>query len=302
MNSLSILIPTYNTVCTNLVKKLQSQCEEEARHGLVYEIIVADDGSTDISTVNANKYIDDIPNCLYITRCENTGRAAIRNYLARQARHEWLLFIDSHMTVHNREYIARYVNMNTRGVIYGGYDVVGDEHSLRSNLRYIYEKNYKNNRNAQMREKDPYKDFHTSNFSVERRIMLAHPFDELFRLYGYEDVLWGKVLMQENIKITHTDNTLTFDKFETNSAFISKTEEAMHTLAMFTDRLRGYSRLISMADILEKYRMIDFMALSYHTLGRIIKHNLTGNKPRLFWFNIYRLTLYCYIRTRKEQV
>ena len=44
-NDLSILIPTYNDACTQLVSDLQRQAE---RLGMErYEIVVADDGSTD---------------------------------------------------------------------------------------------------------------------------------------------------------------------------------------------------------------------------------------------------------------
>lgn len=41
---LSILIPTFNDICVDLVQALARQCESIQR--LKYEIIVADDGST----------------------------------------------------------------------------------------------------------------------------------------------------------------------------------------------------------------------------------------------------------------
>ena len=42
--SLSILLPTYNCICTALVGELQRQCVAE---GADFEIIVADDASPD---------------------------------------------------------------------------------------------------------------------------------------------------------------------------------------------------------------------------------------------------------------
>ena len=59
-----------------------------------YEILVADDGR-DLSTITANRKINEIENCRYIEREKNVGRSAIRNFLAKEAKYEWLLFIDS---------------------------------------------------------------------------------------------------------------------------------------------------------------------------------------------------------------
>lgn len=53
INSLSILIPTYNNVCFELVKTLQAQAA--LLSDFEYEILVADDGSTDLSTITGNR-------------------------------------------------------------------------------------------------------------------------------------------------------------------------------------------------------------------------------------------------------
>lgn len=66
INSLSILIPTYNNVCFELVKTLQAQTA--LLSDFEYEILVADDGSTDLSTITANRKINEIENCRYIER------------------------------------------------------------------------------------------------------------------------------------------------------------------------------------------------------------------------------------------
>ena len=89
---LSILIPTYNDVCTDSVNTLMQQAESIG--DLRFEIIVADDASTDENVGEANRAIDRMTNCRYIRRENNVGRAAIRNFLAQEARYEWLLFVD----------------------------------------------------------------------------------------------------------------------------------------------------------------------------------------------------------------
>ena len=48
MKDISVLIPTYNDVCITLVKALQQQAEALDTN---YEIIVADDGSTNAEAI-----------------------------------------------------------------------------------------------------------------------------------------------------------------------------------------------------------------------------------------------------------
>lgn len=153
INTLSILIPTYNHICTELVESLQAQAS--SLPNLEYEILVADDGSTDEYTIEENRIINQLDNCRYIERETNVGRAAIRNFLAQQAKHPWLLFIDSNMDVILSEYLSNYLNQIKEnnadfedsihikyGVIYGGYQIKRDDETkerLKNNLRYIFE-------------------------------------------------------------------------------------------------------------------------------------------------------------------
>ncbi len=299
IGSISILIPCYNGTCVDLVRSLQAQAERlSGSVGLSYEIIVADDGSTDRETVRANMEIGSIGNCRYITRLRNCGRAAIRNFLAGQAAKEWLLFLDCDMVVRNDGYLAGYVRGEHEPVTYGGYVVNGDAESLRGNLRYRYETRYGGNSSAKTRKRNPYRDFHTSNFLVRRDVMARYPLDERFRKYGYEDVLWGKTLLEGGITIGHVDNPVSFEKFEDNPSFLAKTEEGMETLRDFEEELRGYSTIIDLASRLERLHLLGIVA-ALHALARgAIKKNLEGNKPSVFLFNIYKMGTFCHLRKR----
>ena len=234
INTLSILIPTYNHVCTELVESLQAQAS--SLPNLEYEILVADDGSTDEYTIEENRIINQLDNCRYIERETNVGRAAIRNFLAQQAKHPWLLFIDSNMDVILSEYLSNYLNQIKEnnadfedsihikyGVIYGGYQIKRDDETkerLKNNLRYIFESRCTQNGDYRERQANPYRDFHTSNFIVQRSIILKYPLDERFYHYGYEDVLWGKTLKDNHILIKHIDNPLEYDHFIGNMSFV----------------------------------------------------------------------------------
>ena len=64
INSLSILIPTYNNVCLELVRDLQAQASIlSSTNDLEYEILVADDGSTDKNTIEKNREINELNHC-----------------------------------------------------------------------------------------------------------------------------------------------------------------------------------------------------------------------------------------------
>lgn len=318
---LSILIPTYNDDCRELVASLQQQADNIS--GLDYEILVADDGSTDMAIVNNNASIGQLEHCTYLRNEQNRGRSFIRNFLAQHARHGWLLFIDGDMTVNNPLFLLRYldnvkeeyqssknkvqcsmfnaqssmfkvlsskfkVQSSKSKVLYGGYTI--PETPQKGNLRYRYEKKCLPMHTAENRQHEPYKDFHTSNFMVPREVMLRHPLDERFRYYGYEDVLWGKTLRQNHISILHIDNPVVFADFEDNPSFVSKTEEGLRTLHLFNTELEDYSRLIPVARKLGLLRPV--VKLFYSLFRPALRHHLCGKHPSLTLFTFYRLGYY----------
>lgn len=308
INKLSILIPTYNNVCFELVKNLQAQVallsssteSLPSSFHFEYEILVADDGSTDQTTIEDNRIINKLPLCHYIERKKNVGRAAIRNFLAKEAQYPWLLFIDSNMNVISNEYLANYQKEEENDVIYGGYQIKKDAHTqkrLKYNLRYIFELASVQNGDYRMRQTNPYRDFHTSNFIVKRSIMLKYPFDERFFHYGYEDVLWGKTLKDNQISIHHVDNPLGYEHFIGNMSFINKTEESLHTLYQFRRELQDYSKIISYANKVKSWHLYAPCQRLFPLFSLPIKARLTGNKPSIFLFNIYKLLYYIHLDT-----
>ena len=284
-NGLSILIPTYNGDCRALAAELSSQAE--AIDGLDYEMIVADDGSSDTAKRDACSEVGRLPRCRFIARERNVGRAAIRNFLARQAAKPWLLFLDCDMLVVSSRYLISY--LETDGdVIYGGYRVRADSGN-RSCLRYIYEWSTQQEHTAEERRKRPYQHFHTCNFLVSREVMLAHPFDEQFRNYGYEDVLFGRRLREAGIAINHQDFFVAFLTFEDNASFVSKTEEGLRTLHQFRNDLRGYSRLLTFAEGIHVAAVRTAIRLWHRLLGPLERSNLCGRRPSLRLFKLYKI-------------
>lgn len=281
---LSILIPIYNCDCTKQVTALSFQAQ--AIEGLKYEIIVADDGSTETAVDDCLSVISQHPNVRVIRRKQNVGRAAIRNFLCNEAQYAWLLFMDGDMTIPTDDFVRRWLNADVEQVGYGGYIVGQGEEG---NLRYLYEKQCEAIHSAEERRKRPYMHFHTCNFLISKALMRQNPFDERFHHYGYEDVLFGKRLRQAGIQIVHPDNPTGFFDYEDNVHFVSKTEEGLRTLFEFRKDLRGYSQMLTFVDGIHIGAVKSVIRLWHLVFGKWERRNLCGRKPSLRLFRLYKL-------------
>lgn len=286
IQSLSILIPTFNDLCVTLVDALRLQSEAA---GICYEILVADDGSTDAEVIQVNSQINQWPHCRYIVRPQNSGRAAIRNFLAGQAQYPYLLFIDSDMSILSPDFITRYLSVADADVVIGGVSIDGDPEALKGNLRYLYEKAEEPSHTVEQRQQMPYQHLHTANLLIRRELMLAHPFDERFRHYGYEDVLLGKTLRQHHIPIINIHNPVSFSTFESNAQFVDKTEEGLRTLRQFQSDLRGYSRLLTLVSGIHIPLILSLIRLWHRLFQKAERRNLCSSRPSLLVFKLYRL-------------
>lgn len=291
INSLSILLPSYNNHCYTLVQELQRQAS--AINGLLFEVIVADDGSRDQVALLSNYLINELPNCRFIRRQQNVGRAAIRNFLAQEAQYEWLMFMDSDVSIRHDDFISRYVDNDT-DVVYGGVEV--DKTPIPGNLRHNYELQAEPLHTAQIRQKEPYKHFHTANFMIRKALFDSIKFDERIKQYGYEDVLFGKCLKHKKASIQHIDNPVCLDKFEANESFLRKIETSMMTLHSFQTDLKGYSTLLDGVERMKRWHIIWALRLWHRVFGNIERRNLAGAKPSLTVLKIYKLGFFTTIK------
>lgn len=309
---LSILLPSYNNVCVSLVQALQRQAD--ALRGKLdktfrYEIIVADDGSTDAACIDANRVIGDMLHCRYLRMEHNVGRAQIRNVLISESCGDYVLLIDSDLFLCDDNYLYKYAT-STADVVYGGTRIGGEglvmvdneantEH-LKGNLRYIYEKKAEPSHRAVFRQLRPNQEISVCNLYARRDIMEAHPFDSRFKAYGYEDVLFGKRLAESGIEVTHIDNPVLINEFEPNSVFVKKTEEAILTLCRFEQDLEGYSNLKTKVAALGRYIPLSLFRLWHRIMKNKEKRNLTGPKPSLMLFKLYKLGFFLENRKAKK--
>lgn len=309
---LSILLPSYNNVCVSLVQALQRQADAlwgKLDKPFRYEIIVADDGSTDAACIDANRVIGDMLHCRYLRMEQNVGRAQIRNVLISESRGDYVLLIDSDLFLCDDNYLYKYAT-STADVVYGGTRIGGEglamvdneanTENLKGNLRYIYEKKAEPSHRAVFRQLRPNQEISVCNLYARRDIMEAHPFDSRFKAYGYEDVLFGKRLAESGIEVTHIDNPVLINEFEPNSVFVKKTEEAILTLCRFEQDLEGYSNLKTKVTTLGRYIPLSLFRLWHRIMKNKEKRNLTGPKPSLLLFKLYKLGFFLENRKVKK--
>lgn len=295
METLSILIPVFNWDCSRLLADLHSQ---GAALGIPFEIIVADDCSTDKEAVGINRTATArLEFCRMIELKENIGRASIRNLLADESRHAKLLFMDCDAAVGSSSFLKDYLSVACRAaVVCGGVrhpDIIPEPGV---ELRWKYEKKADLMRSAEIRGRNPYSRFTPFSFLIDRELFMKIRFDESFREYGYEDVLFGRQLEHEGVKILHIDNPLIHLGLEQNEVFLAKTEQAVHNAFQHRDRIDDSSTLLKHYKRLSKWRMRWFFRLHFHIWGRLMKQNLTGRNPGLKVFSFYKL---CYICSLK---
>lgn len=299
---LSILIPAYNHDCTAMVKTLCLQVEEVMAEdsNVGFEIIVADDGSSDADAKRANREIAGLQHCTYTEQPHNVGRAVIRNKLAVMASYSHLLVLDCDVVISRHDFIKRYVcHMHDADVVIGNLHFNNPDGRFDNNLRYIYEKDFLKRNPTTVRMRNPYASFRTTNFMARKDVMLAHPFDETFTEYGYEDALFGKGLKEAGVTIIHIDNHVTIDDIESNDVFMEKTRQSLRTLSAHAKDMEGYSKILDLYTKVGRWHLLPLVKLLFSATENMLYRMCTGNHPSLLCYALYKFGFFTSVHTRQ---
>ena len=202
---LSVVIPTFERL-TALRACLGSLAEQEPR-GLIYEVVVADDGSDDQSfawlTASAQK---EWPFRLRVLRCPHRGPAAARNAGVREATGDLILFTGDDCVL-APGCIERHLRGHQRWTT--GTSVLGFTTWLPS-LDITPFMHFQENGGSQFaywRIPDPedasWLYYYTTNISTPRALLLENPFQERFPAARYEDLELGYRLEQRGHRIVY---------------------------------------------------------------------------------------------------
>ena len=294
---LSILIPIYNWDCIELVTELHQQALGAE---LDFEILCLDDASSDEYRIR-NMQLGSLANVVYEDLPKNIGRARIRNLLAEKAKYGTLLFVDCDMAVTSDSFVSKYVSaINGTGVVVGGiaYDV-GKPDNPDNILRWTYG-HERESLSSSARSKHPYASFMTGTFAIDSASFAAIKFDESIAHYGHEDTLFGSELRAKGIKVTHINNPLVHKGLESSVNFISKTEQAVRTLADLSKdgKLKDEVKLYKVYRQLKKVYLDELYGRRFHKRKAAWLKNLNSSKPDLKYFDMYRLGYLCTLKQK----
>lgn len=286
---LSILIPTHDYTCYQLVADLHEQAE---RLGIPYEILVAEDGSRSQVNIIANHKITELNHCQHLIRKENVGRAAIRNVLIDASQGKLLLFMDADGKVVRKDFLQRYWQAGKEhDVVCGGILTPNTCPDPTKTLRWKYEKTY------EAQHGNISEQFRSFCFLINKEVTNRVRFDERYRHYGFEDVQFGQDLKVAGYTITNIDNPLENRDFETNPVFLAKTEEAIQVAYRFRHDIGKY---ITLTRIYHKYKAWGWiLRWGFRMLRPFLRRNLLSTHPSLFFFSFYKLGYYATLKERE---
>lgn len=297
---LSILIPTYNYNVFELSRNLQMQCEQS---GILYEIIVIDDGSG--SLINEqNEKINLLPNSTFKALTKNIGRSAIRNLLADEARYKWLLFLDADTIPVDNNLIKQYLPFadNEVKLVYGGIRYQKEKPEQTHLLRWVYG-NSREVVEVAEREKDPYVKILTLNFLIHKDVFKTVAFNQSIPNLRHEDTLFSYNLSEHKIKVEHVANPVYHLGLEPSEVFIRKEEQSAEVLKYLIDNhliALNYVRVSYYHHFLNRVGLAGFTAYIFKLAKKSLLKNLTGRHPSLLVFDLYRLGYLCSLKQRSK--
>lgn len=283
---LSILIPTYNYDSVPLVKELHKQC---AACNIDFEILVFDDNSKH-SFINLNNTISTLENCVFKTLANNIGRSAIRNLLAKNAKFDFLLFIDAGTLPKSKSFIKTYID-NKTDAVNGGMTCTDVAPKKPFKLRWLFTKHREQNALC------------SSNFLIRKSVFETYTFDETIKTYGYEDVLFFDTLENNNIHIQKINNPVIHASDDDASTFINKTELAISNLIKLidTNKLNQENFKVSLLyNKLEKLKCTNLIIQLFKLFKPLLIKNFNSSYPSLFLFDFYRLGHFCTLKKNKN--
>ncbi len=298
---LSILIPVYNFDVTQFVNDLHRLSMQEK---IAFEIIVLDDAS-DRQFKQQNRQLEQLAYVSYSELPENIGRAAIRNRLAQQATHDYLLFTDCDSKINDDKFIHRYIkNISPYSLLYGGRNYSSQPpENTDYYLRWIYGVK-RETIPAERRKERPWDSFMTNNFLIPRKLFLETGFNEqLISGYGHEDTLFGLELKKKNISIIHLNNPLQHIGLESVNEFLSKTENGIRNLYTLYqhDKIDRSVKLIRLFEKLQQTKATPFIANYFIKNKAKITDRLHKRKNTLKWFDVYKTGYLCALHHRLER-
>lgn len=285
---ISILIPSYSYDVSNLLEELHLQLLQQ---NYTFEIIVLDDASPKPIKIKTLK------NTILLKAETNFGRLKARRFLAEKANYKWLLFLDADVLPKNSNFIQFYFDaIKTKyDTFFGGFSYYNTLPKKNFRLRYYYGKS-KEQVDALIRNRNPYKVIISGNFLIKKDIFLSLNFN-LKDGYGLDNY-FGALLKENKISVKHLNNEVYHLGLEKSADYLVKKEAAAKTLLVLYKRnpnIKHDNDLLEWFSRLTKLKLTLLGKWFYKLFENIMRTQLTGSKPSILLLQLYRLSYLCFI-------
>jgi hypothetical protein len=212
----------------------------------------------------------------------NKGRSIIRNTLAKEAKYDKLLFIDSDMKVYKSDFIQLYIKENSP-IVAGGIKVLEDK-----NPTYILHKRYEQKRSTNIAT--------TQNLLVRKDVFDEVRFIENVKKYGYEDIIFSHRLdKMYGIKFIY--NPLIHNGPISTETFIERIAESTETLIELYRNEKYHKDIVESSKLLRAYLKIKkvkgFYLLLFKLTRGFIVQQLRSKNPSMILMDMYKLGVLC---------
>ena len=302
---LSVLIPTYYYNAAPLVQHLHQQAIET---GVDFEILLLINGS-DAESVTFHRKLEELKGVKILELPTIAARSVARNFLAGQAKYDYLLFMDCDSEPKDNLFIKRYLPYckGDNIVVCGGTAYKKQKPPAKSYLRWAYGVRAEE-KSAAIRNMKPNAQFSTFNFLIARKLFLSIRFNELLKNYGHEDTIFGLELKERGVKILHTDNPLYHLGIDTNKIYLQKTRQGVKNLKILLEKYPNHQELIDNIRLLRYYNFLEkthtliFFFGVYSSIKQLMLLNFNSRYPSLTLFNFYKLGYLCGLKYQKQEL
>lgn len=193
------------------------------------EFVLLDDGSasaTLLAKVLAAAEITNAPARIVVWG-ENQGRAAARNRLISEARGDYVLFLDADMFPDTSAFLAIWLGViatQAPMVAFGGLSLAHAARTPETALHYAMFGGSDCHKPS-TRARRPARSTASANLLVQRAFLAAHPFDNSYTGWGFEDVDWA-LSASHHAEILHVDNPATHLGLDDVATLMRKSAEA----------------------------------------------------------------------------
>ncbi|MEZ5961413.1 MAG: glycosyltransferase [Hyphomonadaceae bacterium] len=219
---LSVLTPFYRYDPSAMLKRFGA-----APAGV--EFILLDDGSASASLVAnvVSAAQGTSAPARIIVSGDNLGRARARNRLIAEAKGDYVLFLDADMLPDTSAFLSIWLGIIKTQAPQAAFGGLSLAHAPRSSETALHHALFGNSdcRPARQRARRAAQSTASSNLLVERAFLHAHPFDDHFTGWGFEDVDWALDASRDT-EIMHVDNPATHAGLDDVVTLMRKSAEA----------------------------------------------------------------------------